>query len=101
MRFKISRAGLVPIDAPVFFLEDRRVGRLRVVLRFRMNMIELGHRSPREIRAGLREPRTEFRSGFFGPISVSHFSSMSPVSSPSLIFIVVTPVRVSPRAMAH
>ena len=36
-----------------------------------------------------------------GPMTVSAFSNISPVSSPASIRMVVTPVTLSPLAMAH
>src|SRR5579871_2809734 len=74
----------VPIHRAVFFLEDRRERCLRIVLRLS------AQRSSLDLRQRLHQQ-----------IGVSHLSSMSPVSSPASMRIVVTPVTDSPFAMAH
>ena len=53
---------------------------------------EFGQRLDQQVRAGFGQARGKSGAVSSGPIGVSHCSSMSPVSSPASMRMVVTPV---------
>ena len=94
---------LVPVDAAVLLFDFGRVtrafGRLRHRLDFSGNVIRNGlHEQFRPSCASRSWRVAESSSGRMG---VRRCETMGPVSRPASIFMMVTPVSVSPLAIAH
>ena len=101
--FEISRADLLQSITPVFL---EIIGAYVCSLSFCGVGVILPFSSPSIVFKSKSPPITAKRSNnssavSYSPISVSAFKSISPVSSPLSIFIVVTPVTFSPFIIAH
>ena len=99
-----GRRILCPVDMSHLFREHLRIGSLRFSLgssrdQSRPRVLLTSIRSL--IRQGQRACRTGFRPSLFHRAGLAFCSSISPVSSPTSIIIVVTPLSFSPSMTAH